>query len=373
MQSIYAFNKTQESNYYLAISQINERFKDALMFHGKDHKEQLDDEKSQAVTIFKENFMDGQESEILAKEPELVSKSAWEAIKFYQLQESNEFRMAGRKMLSETEHLFNKYLRLILLTITLADYIEGIQKEKEQKTGRKAVPNFSRFFNNPVLNRIRENQEVKAEKYHWEIEKIVDWSKLLRKQDEFLKIIADAPEGLEGDKEIIKCVIRDFLFKNEAIYSYFEENDLNWNENRSVLRNMLLKTIKGIGSEEGEIDLFSLSRNWDEDKNFFEVLFKDTVKNDQKWENLIAAKAKRWASDRIATIDKILLKMALSEMTCFPSIPVKVSINEYIEISKIYSTPKSWQFMNGILDAISQDLQEEGVIRKSGRGLIDNK
>ncbi|MGB0521923.1 MAG: transcription antitermination protein NusB, partial [Flammeovirgaceae bacterium] len=275
--------------------------------------------------------------------------------------------------LSETEHLFNKYLRLIILIGTLADYIRDVQLEKEQKTGRKASPNFSRFFNNPILNRIRTHEEVKAEKYHWEIEKIVDWSKLLRKQEEFLKVIAEAPEGLEGDKEIIKCIIRDFLFKNEAIYSYFDENDLNWNENRSVLRNMLLKTIKGIEDEAGEVDLFSLSRNWEEDKNFFEILFRNTIHEDQNWETRIAAKAKRWASDRIATIDKILLKMALSEMSCFPSIPVKVSINEYIEISKIYSTPKSWQFMNGILDAISQDLQDEGLIRKSGRGLIDNK
>ena len=373
MQSIYAYNKTQESNFHLAISQINDRFKDALMFHGKDHKDRLDDEKAQAVAIFKEFYLDGREDEILAKEPPLASKSAWEAIKFYQTQARNDFRTATRKMISETEHLFNKYLRLLRLIITLADYIKDVQKEKEQKTGRAAVPNFSRFFNNPILNRIGEIDDVKAEKFHWEIEKIVDWSKLLRKHDEFLKIIADASEGLEGDKEIIKCIIRDFLFKNEAIYSYFEENDLNWNENRSVLRNMLLKTIKGIDSEDGEIDLFSLSRNWDDDRDFFEILFNNTIDQDRNWEKRIAAKAKRWASDRIATIDKILLKMALSEMTCFPSIPVKVSINEYIEISKVYSTPKSWQFMNGILDAISQDLLEEGEIRKSGRGLIDNK
>lgn len=371
MQSIYAFNKTQESNYYLGISQINERFKDALMFHGKDHKERLDEEKAQAIALYRTHFLNGREGDLEGSE--LVVKSAWESIRLYQSQDHSEFRVAVRKMLSETEHLFNKYLRLIILMGTLADYIKDVHQEKLQKTGRPPKPDFSRFFNNPILQRIRAHEEVKKEKFHWEIEKIVDWSKLLRKQDEFLTVIAEAAEGIEGDKDIIKCVIRDFLFKNEAIYSYFDEHDLNWNENRSVLRNMLLKTVKGIDTEEGEVDLFSLSRNWEEDKNFFEILFRNTIHEDQHWETRIAAKAQRWASDRIATIDKILLKMALSEMSCFPSIPVKVSINEYIEISKIYSTPKSWQFMNGILDAIAQDLQEEGFIRKSGRGLIDNK
>lgn len=373
MQSIYAYNKTQDSNFHLAINQIGDRFKDALMFHGMDHKARLDEEKSVAVSIFKEHFLDGYESQILAMEPPLAGKSAWEGIHFYQSQNRSDFRLATRKMISETEHLFNKYLRLLRLVGTLADYIQKVQKEKEQKTGRIAVPNFSRFFNNSVLARIQEHPDVKSENFAWEIEKIVDWSKLLRKQDEFLKVIADAPEGLAGDKDIVKCVIRDFLFKNEAIYSYFDENDLNWNENRSVLRNMLLKTVKGIDEEDGDIDLFSLSRNWEDDKNFFELLFNDTIENDRDWEKRIAAKAKRWASDRIATIDKILLKMALSEMSTFTSIPVKVTINEYIEISKIYSTPKSWQFMNGILDALSHEMQEEGIIRKSGRGLIDNK
>ncbi|MGB0525182.1 MAG: hypothetical protein ACPGJS_19575, partial [Flammeovirgaceae bacterium] len=98
MQSIYAFNKTQESNYYLAISQINDRFKDALMFHGKDHKERLNEEKAQAVAIFREHFLNGREEDVMQKESsELVTKSAWESIKLYQSQDHSEFRVAVRK------------------------------------------------------------------------------------------------------------------------------------------------------------------------------------------------------------------------------------------------------------------------------------
>lgn len=202
MQSIYAFNKTQESNYYLGISQINDRFKDALMFHGMDHKERLDEEKSQSVALYREHFLNGREADLEDAGSELVIKSAWESIRLYQSQDHSEFRVAVRKMLSETEHLFNKYLRLIILVGTLADYIRDVHKEKLEKTGRPPKPDFSRFFNNPILTRMREHEEVKREKFHWEIEKIVDWSKLLRKQDEFLSVVAEAPEGLEGDKEL---------------------------------------------------------------------------------------------------------------------------------------------------------------------------
>ena len=102
-------------------------------------------------------------------------------------------------------------------------------------------------------------------------------------------------------------------------------------------------------------------------------MYDDTLDEEDQYEELIDEKAKNWDIERIATTDRILLKMAIQEMVNFPSIPVKVTINEYIEISKKYSTPKSKQFVNGVLDVIAVDLQKEGVIRKSGRGLIDNK
>ncbi|MGB3466885.1 MAG: transcription antitermination factor NusB, partial [Cyclobacteriaceae bacterium] len=91
------------------------------------------------------------------------------------------------------------------------------------------------------------------------------------------------------------------------------------------------------------------------------------------FEEIIANRAKNWEVDRMATMDKIILKMALTEMINYPGIPTKVSINEYIELSKNYSTPKSKQFINGVLDVLAEDLVKDGVIKKSGRGLIDNK
>ena len=142
-------------------------------------------------------------------------------------------------------------------------------------------------------------------------------------------------------------------------------------ENKDIIKSLINKTLKSI-SADGAV-LAPLSYQWEEDKQFFLDIFDHTIKHESWAEKLIAESAKNWETDRIAQVDMILLKMALSEMINFPSIPVKVTINEYIELSKKYSTPKSKKFVNGILDVLANDLMANGTIKKSGRGLIDNK
>ena len=115
-------------------------------------------------------------------------------------------------------------------------------------------------------------------------------------------------------------------------------------------------------------------QDWEDDQRvFFKNLFTDTISNDDEYENIVSDFAQNWATERIAIVDMIILKMAVCEMLNFPSIPVKVTINEYIELSKNYSTQKSKIFVNGMLDKISVKLEKDGKIKKSGRGLIDNK
>jgi N utilization substance protein B len=116
-----------------------------------------------------------------------------------------------------------------------------------------------------------------------------------------------------------------------------------------------------------------IAMNWEEDKEFFENIFNFTIANDVSSKVLIAEKTKNWDIERLAFTDKVIISMALAEMIHFPSIPVKVTINEYIDISKTYSTPKSKQFVNGLLDVLAKELTDKGQIRKSGRGLLDNK
>jgi N utilization substance protein B len=137
---------------------------------------------------------------------------------------------------------------------------------------------------------------------------------------------------------------------------------------------MIEKTIKAYDPGEKEkLTLHALSLNWDEDREFIEGLYNESVGLEPRYRDLIARNTRNWEVDRLPLTDKIILEMAIAEILNFPSIPVKVTINEYIELAKNYSTPKSRQFINGILDVIAKELKESGSVKKSGRGLIDNK
>jgi N utilization substance protein B len=154
----------------------------------------------------------------------------------------------------------------------------------------------------------------------------------------------------------------------------FMELDHNWAENDKVVQSMVQKTLKAIESADKlDFELMELSPNWEDDKVFYQDLFKLTLDNEKEYETVISQKSQNWDISRVATIDKIILKMAIAEMIYYYSIPVKVSINEYIELAKGYSTPKSKQFINGMLDKISAELVNSGKIKKSGRGLLDTK
>ena len=165
------------------------------------------------------------------------------------------------------------------------------------------------------------------------------------------------------------------MFKADVVLSYFEEQDIHWVENKSIIRSLVARSVRDVeeDTEPKTFELPDFSNNWEEDKEFFEKILDTTVQHDLEYNEMIAAKTKNWEVDRLANTDQIILKMAISEMMNFRNIPVKVTINEYIELSKNYSTPKSKQFVNGILDVISSELKESGQLKKSGRGLLDNK
>ena len=180
---------------------------------------------------------------------------------------------------------------------------------------------------------------------------------------------------LEEDNAILQLILKKIIFKNDPILSFYYEKDLSWSENKSIVRSLALKVLKNAEENQVKEDftLPEIAINWEEDKEFFQNIFNLTVENEEEFRDLIANKTKNWDIERVASTDKIIITMALTEMSNFPSIPTKVSINEYIDISKTYSTPKSKQFVNGLLDVLSKELTESGKIRKSGRGLLDNK
>jgi N utilization substance protein B len=202
-------------------------------------------------------------------------------------------------------------------------------------------------------------------------DRISQWYKEIKSHKGLAQEFDQETSGPDVGLKKLRYIFKSILWKSESFQNFFEEYDRGWVENKDIIKSLVNKTLKSITDKDAV--LAPLSYQWEDDKQFFADIFDTTLKQELWSEQLIAESAKNWDKDRIAQVDMILLKMALSEMRNFPSIPVKVTINEYIEMSKKYSTPKSKNFINGLLDVLANDLMASGTIKKSGRGLIDNK
>lgn len=177
--------------------------------------------------------------------------------------------------------------------------------------------------------------------------------------------------NFEEDKKFVSQIFKSEVANFELLHDFFESESIYWMDDIDLVCSMVLKTIKSVneGDEKGKI--LPLYKDEDDEREFVKILIRKTIENDKENIVTIDELTQNWELDRIAKMDIILLKMALTELTELSSIPKKVTLNEYIEISKYYSTPKSQMFINGILDKAVELLHKEGKLIKTGRGLIN--
>ena len=380
MQAIYAYMQAEGSDYLMALDMIEDDFAPDLNSMEVQNKQLLEGKKQIGSLLFKEWYKTRQfDTEETDKE---ILHSVNGAIAFYQNQVKKDFKFFGNQMLSAVENIYDHYLAILALA---SEIVKQIQKEEVKKATRfteKKDLNLQRLTENKVIQQLLNNksllQLIIRRSISWEgdADLISQFYRTVLKQDETVQAYILKPEEhtFEEDIDLAKYIFKTLIFKDKNLQAWFEEHDLNWQENKAIVKSLVMKTIKMIEETTDEnLALLDLSTNWEDDKAFFEELYHKTLEEDEKYEAMIVGGVKNWDIERIAIIDRIILKMALCEMHIFRSIPVKVTINEYIEISKLYSTPKSKQFINGVLDKLAQDLTDSGSIRKSGRGLIDNK
>ncbi|MEJ8802495.1 transcription antitermination factor NusB [Pontibacter sp. H249] len=379
MQAIYAYQQAEGSDYLLALDQISDEFAPDLNSMEVQDKKLLEGKKQIAQLLFKEWYETRQfETEESDRE---ITDAVNRAIAYYNNLTKKDYKYYGNQMLSAVERIYDHYIGTLQILEITNSLIEEEEEKKANRFTAATGPDTKRFLTNRVVQRLLQNesyrQAIIRRNISWgsDISEIRSVYKNVLKQDEaFLAYLELPAPTLEEDSEIVKHIFKNIIFKEKNLQSLFEEQDLNWVENKAIVKSLVNKTVK-IFSEETEegLGLLDLSANWEDDRAFFEELYFQTIQEDEKYEAMIAASVKNWDVERVALLDKIILKMALCEMHIFRSIPVKVTINEYIEISKLYSTPKSKQFVNGVLDKMAQELTTKGDIRKSGRGLIDNK
>jgi N utilization substance protein B len=372
---LYAYYKSKEANYNLALDYIRERFLPDLNSMEPVDKSELNLKKRDSIKTFELNFKHDSFVKLQDSEED-IEVTAHDAYVDYEAQNIKDYKHFKTNMLKDVEHIYNLYLWLLMLPEELIKIMEN------DSSGKLSIAN-ERFTENHFVQLLRNNNRFQKSivefKLSWNKERdlLYNFFKNSVNKDEdynsYIKGKKEKKDNFTNDKKLILHLYKNLLFKNEAFQEFMASIDLNWNEDRHVIRSMIVKTFKNVEAEDTDIELAALSNNWEEDRSFFEKLFEISVKEDKEFDKLIAEKSKNWDIERMAIMDKIILKMAIGEMIYFPNIPVKVTINEYIELSKNFSTPKSKKFVNGILDVLSEELIEQGVIKKSGRGLIDNK
>ncbi|REE00584.1 transcription antitermination factor NusB [Marinoscillum furvescens] len=380
MQALYSYFTTQESLKDVIREKLESQF---YPDPAKDDFAEADKFKARrelAARLFNENLQarsvqkdEGVDTEIL--------NAVDRAIRDYYDELRSEERTIQSAMMNDIEGIHKLYLKLLALPVELA-HIEKQEKDKKEKAYIHKESKWRwNFMKSPLVDDLTKHEAFSKQlidhKISWsdEFDQLKTWYKEIFKKDEELIAYEDKEEPtLEEHKAAILHLFKKIIFKNESISEFLSESDLHWSENKPILRSLVAKTFQDYEQElDPPYELKKVSQNEEEDLEFFEVLFKDTLHKSTELDELIEKKVKNWDISRVALTDRIILKMAITEMMQFHSIPVKVTINEFIEISKLYSTPKSKQFVNGILDVLANELTSDGVIRKSGRGLIDNK
>ena len=273
--------------------------------------------------------------------------------------------------------IYPLYFEILTIPIHFLN-LNTIDKEVSKELILKKLSSKYNLSTNQIIKFIKKNKMLNQHftNHDLDISSINDdikvWYKSLLKNDEIIQYNNLMKSDFENDLKIFKYISLYFIFKNEEINKHFLEKDLFWDEDKLIVKSMIKKSLISLNSI--KLDKFAvadLSNDLLDDKSFAKNLFEGVLDGNKSFDILIGDNCQNWDLERISTIDRILLKMGIYEFLYFHDIPIKVTINEYIDIAKKYSTPKSKNFINGVLDILSKKMVDK--INKTGKGLIDNK
>ncbi|CAN5666064.1 transcription antitermination factor NusB [soil metagenome] len=378
MQALYALRQAEFSNQQLAIDGINDLFQPDLNSMLPQDKRQLEGYRKLAGLLFEEAIKSNQPAKD-EDAPTKVLKAANDGFIFYQSRSKKDRQHLAQMLIKQVNSIYDDYLRVLLLLIELGHAASIDSERKHRNVDEVPFPFESTLNDNSVIKALADHQPLQNEALRHNISWADDLGfvrKALRevlKTDETYRAYCEQQtHTADEDQALIQYVLRTLVFKHEGIRDQLAEIDLSWAENSEVVRGLAIRTLKSAQGPTG-LQLEPLTDDWEEDELFLNTLFEKSFENDAEYEQLLADQLQNWDVERVAMLDKIILKLAVCELLSFPNIPVKVTINEYIELAKAYSTPKSGKFVNGILDNLSEKLMASGRLRKSGRGLLDNK
>lgn len=306
---------------------------------------------------------------------------ALQSIYAYHQSESSNLPQAERQLLEWVEDLYKLFVYQLSFWVEIRHFAERRIEENKQKhfpTEEDLNPNM-KFVNNSILKALDDNKHLMKLEEQYKI----NWSDSredfirnmfvkLVETPEYQEYMSNDKTGFGEDRRFLVTVIETYMPENGLLYDYYSDRDLSFNSDYQLAIYLLWKFISEMSSNFDEFSMLPpIYKAETDDKEFVVKLFEKTILHADEYMELVKANISNWDYDRLALMDKILIFMALTEFCEFHSIPVKVTINEYIEISKFYSTSESRRFVNGMLDRLSNVLKEEGKLVKTGLGLVD--
>jgi transcription antitermination protein NusB len=308
----------------------------------------------------------------------LLRIKALMALYAFNRREDDNLTVAESELMFSIGKTYDLYHYLLLLVLEVAD----IAEEKIHQALQKRIPTPEdlnpnrRFIDNRLIAQIRKNQAFKK----YISEKKLSWSHYphiprnlynrMLAWDIYLGYMKSDIHDYSSDKKFIITLITDLFANSEELHSNLEEQSIYWNDDMEYISAMVEKTLKKFKADsKDDAAMMALFKN-EEDEEFVKILFRKAILNQKKCSELIDKNTTNWEVERIALMDILVMQLAITEVLAFPEIPVKVTLNEYIEIAKYYCTSKSSTFVNGILDNIVKEMREDGLLNKSGRGLV---
>ena len=272
--------------------------------------------------------------------------------------------------LSKAYELYN-YLLLLMVAVTRYAVNRVVKKEKMNLVTHQDESVSHKFIDNRFIIQLEQNESLKeyVENNHlnWEVND--DYLKYLYEQiinsDMYKDYMSSDVTSYQEDRELWRKIYKNIIAKDDRLDDLLEEKSLYWNDDRGTVDTFVLKTIKRFDEKEKTEQELLPDFKDEEDREYALRLFRNSILKDEEYRTLIRQNVKNWEFDRLAFMDVVIMQVALAELMSFPNIPLSVTINEYVEIAKCYSTPKSGSYVNGIIDAVAKKLQRENKLFKA--------
>jgi N utilization substance protein B len=282
-------------------------------------------------------------------------------------------------LLKSMDEMYDLFLLQLSLIMEIREHAQTFLEKSQLKhlpTSEDRDPN-RKFTENKLISILNENETLSdaledRKINHWKMDDeyvSILWEEL-RNSELYENYMETRESSFKEDKEFVLKMFKEIIAPNEKLYDYLEDKKLTWLDDLPLVNTAIVKLLQKIKENpEKPFKLTALYKS-EEDKEYARELFRKTYMNDEGLSEEMLGKTPNWDKDRIAEVDMILMKMAICEFLHFPSIPVKVTINEYLELAKEYSTPKSSIFINGVLDKLSKEYSSNKRLNKMGRGLM---